>query len=301
MSNQQPIDRERSTLWAIADVTSLGFVAAGFSTYDLYNRMTGRAHSLHVVVGGFGFGLPAHGSLSMNFDVDYNYFTTKRPVNFDDFNLRGADVAGINAVVYSATHLNVYDGPNLLGTPRLLSENFTSWGVGLPSLDVMWGVTKLEYGAFGLPRGTPQLKPPDIGLPVTPENLDMNIRMTQQDDAIVLRIPNIVMFDFDKADIKPHGVTVLTQVAQIIRKSPTLRSVEIEGHTDSIGSPGYNMDLSLRRAGAVTKFLKARTFMWKQARFKPPVGRGLTRPLAPNDNEAGRQLNRRVEIYLWYR
>lgn len=313
MSNQQAIDKITSTQWAIADLTSMGFGVgswgAGWSTYDLYNRSTHRAHTLHIGSGGWSIGTPIKGTVSMNFDVDYNYFTTKRPVAFDNFDGRSADISGVNAVFYSATHLSIidtqWDNP-ADGSPwsgfKLADEWFTSWGLGLPSVDLITtGRTVLEYGASGLPRGTPEMQAPNIQFPVTPENLDMRIRITQQDDAIVVRIPNIAMFDFDKHAITSQGEKMLTQVAEIIRRSPKLRGVEVEGHTDSTGSPAYNLDLSQKRAVAVVQCLKRLTFMWKHAQFKPPVGKGLSRPIAPNDNEVGRQLNRRVEIYLWYR
>ena len=60
MSGKAAIDDQLSTLWAIADITSVGLVAAEWGAFDLCNRSTGRAHRLHIFTGGFGFGFPGH-------------------------------------------------------------------------------------------------------------------------------------------------------------------------------------------------------------------------------------------------
>jgi outer membrane protein OmpA-like peptidoglycan-associated protein len=71
--------------------------------------------------------------------------------------------------------------------------------------------------------------------------------------------------------------------------------VSIEGHTDSIGSQSYNLDLSERRATAVRDFLMAQGV---EAGRINTVGYGKAYPVASNDTEAGRQQNRRVEVVM---
>ena len=71
--------------------------------------------------------------------------------------------------------------------------------------------------------------------------------------------------------------------------------VEVSGHTDSTGSDEYNQGLSERRAGSVADYLQSRQVMGERL---IAVGAGESRPLADNSSDAGRQLNRRVEITI---
>lgn len=71
--------------------------------------------------------------------------------------------------------------------------------------------------------------------------------------------------------------------------------MRVVGHTDSVGSDAYNMDLSNRRANAVNNLLVQRGVADSRIDI---VGYGKTMPVATNDTEAGRQKNRRVEIKI---
>lgn len=112
-----------------------------------------------------------------------------------------------------------------------------------------------------------------------------------------------VFFDFDRADLRPEARVYLEDVAaRIAEDAPA--SVAIAGHTDTVGDPAYNQDLSERRAGAVAAFLADEAGLGEVA--MTVEGFGESRPVAPNelenadgdlvDNPAGRQRNRRVEI-----
>ena len=106
-----------------------------------------------------------------------------------------------------------------------------------------------------------------------------------------------ILFDFDRYAIKPEFEGVLTEVAGLIKAND--ETVQIEGHTDSIGSEAYNMALGQRRADAVADFLHTQTVPRENM---TAVSFGETRPIAPNTTEDGRDfpegraLNRRVEI-----
>jgi OOP family OmpA-OmpF porin len=100
------------------------------------------------------------------------------------------------------------------------------------------------------------------------------------------------MFDFDKYNIKEEFHPRLNKVVEVLEKNPTLK-IEIEGHTDSIGSAKYNQALSERRAQAVKDYLVNKGIT---ADRLMPVGYGLTRPIASNDTEDGRAKNRRVQL-----
>jgi outer membrane protein OmpA-like peptidoglycan-associated protein len=109
-----------------------------------------------------------------------------------------------------------------------------------------------------------------------------------------------LLFDFNKADIRPDAAVTLRQVAaSIARRFPGAR-LEIDGHTDSVGGDAYNLDLSLRRARAVAGWLGRNGHL--DAGRMTTRGYGESKPVAPNtrrdgsDNPTGRQLNRRVAI-----
>ncbi|MDY0275811.1 MAG: OmpA family protein [Desulfomicrobium sp.] len=110
----------------------------------------------------------------------------------------------------------------------------------------------------------------------------------------VKRVIN-VLFDFDKADIKPAFHQELVDFATFAKQYPGV-DIEIAGHTDSIGTPEYNQKLSQRRANSVRSYLIEKCGM-DGARLTA-VGYGLTQPVADNTTDAGRAQNRRVEGVL---
>jgi outer membrane protein OmpA-like peptidoglycan-associated protein len=103
-----------------------------------------------------------------------------------------------------------------------------------------------------------------------------------------------VLFDTGSATLKPGAREKLARVAGILASHPDLH-IEIEGHTDSVGTDNYNQGLSERRAESV------RTYLMQQ-RISPTAveaeGFGESRPVATNDTAAGRQQNRRVELVV---
>ncbi len=115
-----------------------------------------------------------------------------------------------------------------------------------------------------------------------------------KDDSLKLTLDSEVSFDFDSAEIKHGFQQTLDKLAEVIRKYDKT-VVHVVGHTDSVGSAAYNQRLSLRRAEAVGRYLKARGVAPGRIHTE---GRGETEPRATNSTEAGRQLNRRVEIFL---
>jgi outer membrane protein OmpA-like peptidoglycan-associated protein len=112
---------------------------------------------------------------------------------------------------------------------------------------------------------------------------------------MVLTLKNIY-FDFDKATIKlPQSAEALQGAYQILSANPTIK-VEIQGHTDSKGSDEYNLRLSDRRAAAVVDHL-VKTLGVESARLTSK-GYGESKPVATNDTDEGRALNRRVEFVI---
>lgn len=101
-----------------------------------------------------------------------------------------------------------------------------------------------------------------------------------------------VLFDFDKAIVKPEFYGLLDEVADVFVQNPGVR-VRLEGHTCNIGTPEYNMGLSLRRAKAVMNYLVNKGIAKERIYAE---GFGLTRPIASNATKEGRALNRRVQL-----
>jgi len=101
-----------------------------------------------------------------------------------------------------------------------------------------------------------------------------------------------VLFDTGKATLKPGAYTTIDRLATVLKEDAS-RKVLVEGHTDNVGSDDYNQGLSERRAQAVQAALFERGVESSQV---STVGKGETTPVASNDNAAGRQQNRRVEL-----
>jgi len=101
-----------------------------------------------------------------------------------------------------------------------------------------------------------------------------------------------VLFDTGKATLKPGAYSTIERLATVLKEDSS-RKVLIEGHTDSTGNDEYNQQLSERRAQAVQAALFERGV---EASQTSTVGKGETTPVASNDNAAGRQQNRRVEL-----
>jgi OOP family OmpA-OmpF porin len=101
-----------------------------------------------------------------------------------------------------------------------------------------------------------------------------------------------VNFDFNKSTLRPDAEPVLKQVLALFKEDRTLRA-EIGGHTDNVGTPAYNLKLSDARAAAVKAWLVAHGVA---AARLTTHGYGLTEPLVPNDSDANRAKNRRVEL-----
>jgi OmpA-OmpF porin, OOP family len=101
-----------------------------------------------------------------------------------------------------------------------------------------------------------------------------------------------VLFDFNKSTLQPESAPVLLKVADLMAKDATLK-LEVQGHTDNVGSDAYNQTLSEARARAVVDWL---TKHGTAAGRLAAKGYGKTMPVADNDTDEGRAKNRRVEI-----
>jgi outer membrane protein OmpA-like peptidoglycan-associated protein len=120
---------------------------------------------------------------------------------------------------------------------------------------------------------------------------ELNAKQTERGLVITL---GDVLFDTNKAQLKPGGIRNLEKLAGFLKQYPG-RNVRIEGYTDSTGSADYNLGLSDRRANAVRSSLLDMGINSDRITTR---GYGEESPVASNDTAMGRQLNRRVEIIL---
>jgi|GEM_PF-53840 len=120
-----------------------------------------------------------------------------------------------------------------------------------------------------------------------------DLKAMQTERGIVLTIGD-VLFAFDKATLSPEAFRNVDKLVDFLQKHP-IRSVLIEGHTDSVGSDEYNLNLSEKRAVAVKNALVAKGVGEERI---TPKGYGKKYPVASNNTSEGRQLNRRVEVVV---
>jgi outer membrane protein OmpA-like peptidoglycan-associated protein len=106
-------------------------------------------------------------------------------------------------------------------------------------------------------------------------------------------VVNGIQFDTGKAEIKPESKPALEQVGKLLEQDHGLK-LYIVGHTDNVGSPAANLDLSKRRAAAVVQALETEYHV--AADRLSAFGCGPYAPVQSNDSEDGRAINRRVEI-----
>jgi len=118
---------------------------------------------------------------------------------------------------------------------------------------------------------------------------EMSTGLTSSGHSVV----NGILFDTGKADIKPESAPAMEEVVKLLKQNAAMK-VYVVGHTDNAGALAGNLDLSKRRAAAVVQMLVTKYGI--AAGRLQSFGNGPYAPLASNDDEAGRALNRRVEL-----
>lgn len=128
-----------------------------------------------------------------------------------------------------------------------------------------------------------------------------SLTATETPTTIEVTLPADILFDFDKADVRPQAQTTLHDLAALLR-AKAKGAVAIHGYTDALGKDAYNQKLSEKRALAIKTWLATREGL--SAMPFTTSGFGAKDPVAPNknddgsDNPEGRQLNRRVTLIM---
>lgn len=120
-----------------------------------------------------------------------------------------------------------------------------------------------------------------------------NLKAKSTERGMVLTLGD-VLFDFDKASLKPGGFRVVDRLSNFLKEYKD-RNIRIEGFTDSVGGEEYNRNLSRRRAVSVRDALLDQGISNQRISIR---GYGEQYPVASNSTEAGRQQNRRVEVII---
>jgi outer membrane protein OmpA-like peptidoglycan-associated protein len=121
--------------------------------------------------------------------------------------------------------------------------------------------------------------------------LDLEMKKMEIGSVIVLKN---IFFDSDKAVIKTESENELTRLAKLLKDNPDTK-IELSSHTDDVGSDDYNLKLSDNRSKAVKDYLVEKGIPANRLVAK---GYGESQPIDKNDNEEGRQNNRRTEFKI---
>lgn len=121
----------------------------------------------------------------------------------------------------------------------------------------------------------------------------LELEAVQTERGLVVTLGD-VLFEVDRAELKPGSTRTLGELVNVLRENPTAM-VAVEGHTDSTGTREYNLSLSQRRADSVRSFLIGQGVDASRITAR---GLGQDYPVATNEDAAGRQQNRRVELII---
>ncbi len=121
------------------------------------------------------------------------------------------------------------------------------------------------------------------------------IDVTRTDeDELKVTVRNDILFDFDSSALRSSSRDELREMAEVFNRYDDT-TIDVQGHTDSVGSASYNKRLSVRRASSVANYLENLGVSGSRI---DAFGYGESRPKASNGSSSGRQLNRRVEIFV---
>ncbi len=116
----------------------------------------------------------------------------------------------------------------------------------------------------------------------------------QEGEGIIVKFDSGILFDVNKSTLKPAAMTNISNLAASLNKYPDT-DILVIGHTDATGTDALNNRLSLDRAAAVKEYAASQGVVNNRLKTK---GKGETEPIASNETEDGKSLNRRVEIVI---
>jgi outer membrane protein OmpA-like peptidoglycan-associated protein len=209
-------------------------------------------------------------------------------------------VAAVSLALLSGCTTNPYTGEQQLS--RTVGGAGIGAGVGALGgalIGEIAGVDRSNAALLGAGIGT--LAGGSIGVYMDRQEADLRaqlqgtgVSVTRQGDRIILNMPSNITFATDQDQVRSEFYSTLTSVAIVLNKYDQ-SIVDVGGHTDNVGSEGYNYALSQRRAASVASYLQSQGVNGRRLNVQ---GYGLTRPVTSNATEQGRAQNRRVEIAI---
>lgn len=194
--------------------------------------------------------------------------------------------------------MKTFTGRTLVFSALLLfSANAIGFAQDTTAKEIAKQEAALEKKRLELEKKSLELQQKELDL----EKAKMDLQQQQSGRSLSMNLSGDVLFDYDKAVLKPAAEEALKKVAVVLSQFPESR-VTIEGYTDSKGGKTVNLPLSRERAGAVKDWLVKNGSV--PAANIAAKGLGEEFPVAPNanadgsDNPAGRALNRRVTIIV---
>lgn len=124
--------------------------------------------------------------------------------------------------------------------------------------------------------------------------IDSGVQVQREGDNIRLIMPSNITFDTNHSNLKASFTEVLNSIVLVLNHYPDT-TLNIVGHTDSVGSDSYNLTLSNNRANAVAQYLVSQNVSPSRVTAR---GAGERNPVANNGTESGRAFNRRVELSI---
>ena len=124
-----------------------------------------------------------------------------------------------------------------------------------------------------------------------PYQKDVHLKRIELGESVIMKN---VFFDTDKSDLRSESQVELNKLLTLLQQNPQMK-VEIGGHTDNVGSAEHNLLLSEKRAKAVFDYLISKGIRADRLQF---AGYGYSKPIASNDTEEGRAMNRRTEFSI---
>jgi outer membrane protein OmpA-like peptidoglycan-associated protein len=174
--------------------------------------------------------------------------------------------------------------------PLKLHPATSSVALGLALLALGCGGTTTFQDTTPIKIAVAPPAPPPVADPPPPEPpKQVKIRDNR------IELGQKIQFALNKSEILPASFSLMDELAKTIQENPQVQKVSIEGHASNEGQAQYNLALSKARAEAVRAYLVSKGVA---ADRLSSSGFGATKPIATNDNEEGREKNRRVEFHI---
>ncbi|MCK5832323.1 OmpA family protein [bacterium] len=241
------------------------------------------------ITGSYKMTLPSGSWTVMASKDGYQTATQTAVIKIGETTVQKIELRPIPMSIITGKVINIKDGLSLTAEISFTDSDIPSIKAnknGIYNISIMPGTYEIEarYEGF-IPQVFPIIAEAD-------KSIIRDFELVKAGEKITLKG---IFFDFNRASIKPESKPALDKAIKIMTDNPGVR-VRIEGHTDSVGSDSYNQKLSQKRADSVKVYL-VKSGDIDAARIIS-MGRGELEPIASNENDEGRSLNRRIEFVI---